>query len=153
MFEPGRPFQVNALGKTWTLGRITLALVRGFRDWIKEQLPDPVGPVGKIFDKLPEEEQIRRVKEAERIGNELKCFSMQSQLAQDYLRKEEGQAKWAQLWLSEHHPEIDEVTAFSVFIEAGPQIAKAFEVTGGSVKIPGQGPPGNSQAPTLTPAA
>jgi len=136
-FEPGRPFQIRALGKVWTLSRISLVMVRTFRDWIKNQLSDPLGPVAKIFDLLPVEEQIARVKDAERIGNELRCFSMQSKLAQEYLHKEEGQAMWAKLWLQEHHPDIDEVTAFAIFIDAGPEIAKAFEVTVGTTREPG----------------
>ena len=143
MFKPGRPFTIEAFGKTWTLGRITLEMVFAFRDWIKERLPNPLeGPVAKFFDKLPVEEQIERVKKAEQIGNELACFSMTSALAEEYLRKEEGQAKWAQLWLSEHHPDIDPSTAFSVFHElvSSGQFDDAFQQTEGTLKTPGGGP-------------
>lgn len=163
-FSPGRPFQITALGKTWTLSRIGLDMIFAFRDFIKSRLPNPLeGPIAKVFDKLPLEEQIARVKKAEQIGNELACFSMQSDLAQEYLGKEEGQAQWAKLWLNEFHPDTDLAMAFAVFVEASDQLAKAFEVTQGTMKSPGQGAPPmnlqmsmtdpNSQAPVPTAAA
>jgi hypothetical protein len=159
-FTPGRPFQVTALGKVWTLSRISIDMIFAFRDFIKSRLPNPLeGPIAKVFDRLPVEEQIARVKKAESIGEQLACFSMQSDLAQEYLRKEEGQAQWAKLWLQEFHPDVDLPTAFAVFVEASDQLARAFEVAQGQIKTPGQGgppmnlqmsmqePPGNSRTP------
>jgi hypothetical protein len=144
VFKPGRPFEIRAFGKTWTLGRMTLEMVLAFRDWIKERLSNPLeGPIAKYFDQLPIDEQIARVKKAEQIANDLACFSMASSLAEEYLRKEEGQAKWAQLWLSEHHPNIDAATAFAVFHElvSSGQLDEAMHQTDGVLKPPGGATP------------
>lgn len=164
-FSPGRPFDINALGKTWRLSRISLDMIFAFRDFIKSRLPNPLNSsIMNVFDKLPVEEQISRVKRAEAIANEFACFSMRSELAQEYLHKEEGQAQWAKLWLQEFHPDVDLTMAFNIFVEASDQLAKAFETTQGQIKTPGQGAPPmnlqmsmgaapNSQTPAAAPAA
>jgi hypothetical protein len=102
-------------------------MVFEFRDWIKTKLVDPLaGPIAKVFDKLPVEEQIERVKEAEKITKQLNCFSMSSALAKEHLSYEEGIAKFGEIWLRQHHPDIDSKTAFLVMQEVMPELAKAF---------------------------
>lgn len=101
----GHEQEVRAGGKTWTLGRLTVDVVLGFRDWIKEQLGDPFTNLERVFDRLPREEQIARVKEIEAIDKQLKNFSLQSPLANEWRSTELGAAKLFQLLLKEHHPQ------------------------------------------------
>jgi hypothetical protein len=154
VFEPGRPYQVKALGRIWTLSRLELSMIFEFRDWIKTKLPDPLGgPIAKIFDRLPVEEQIERVKKAERIAEELNCFSLTSSLARQYMGTEQGIAKLGQIWLRQYHPDIDEATAFLVMQEAMPELAKAFQHDDGPLLDNGAKPAGaNGQSSKAGPA-
>jgi hypothetical protein len=141
----GKETTVNALGKTWTIDRPELKVIRGFRDWIEEQLPDPMAIGEKYFAMLPPEEQLRRVKEAEDAKHQLKCFTLQSPLAKQYMAMEEGAAKLTQLLLQKHHPDVTVEEAFMVLQEIEPQLGKIL--ADGRGEVPGAGPvSGNSAA-------
>ena len=109
----------------WTLGRLELRITREFKQWIQERLADPLNK--EIFEFLPRDEQLARVKEQERITKDLKCFSLNSGLAREYLQTEEGAAKFLQLLLQRHHPDITEEEAFDVFMAYPQEVAAALD--------------------------
>lgn len=122
MLRLGKESTVNALGRTWTIGRPELKVIREFRDWIEQQLPDPMAIGEKFFNMLPADEQIARVKEVEDAKLQLKCFTLQCSLARKYMAMEEGAAKLCQLLLQKNHPDVTAEEAFMVLQEIEPQL-------------------------------
>lgn len=133
VLQLGKETTIQALGKTWTIGRLELRVVREFRDWLKDRLVDPLAIGEQYFRLLPPEEQLARVKEAEAIGRDLKGFSLQCDLARKALATEEGAAKLVQLLLQAHHPDVTMDEAFLVCQEAGPQLERAMASASGSL--------------------
>jgi len=139
LLNTGSETKICALGKEYIVGRLELRVSREFKDWIvKTQLPEPMDK--EIFDILPREDQIAYVKEQERTSRDLRCFSLGSELAQKYQQTEEGAAKFAQLMLQKHQPDITEEEAFSVLIEAADQFTAAMQAAQGD-KLGNRQPP------------
>lgn len=124
----GKSTTVPALGKIWTLGRITVGLIEAFAAWIREREPDPFAAAERFVDKLPREDALKLLDEAKQKADQLASFSLASPLAKKWMNTELGAAKLAQLMLVQHHPEMDEETAFSIFAAIGPeQLAQAIQ--------------------------
>jgi hypothetical protein len=49
-WSPGVEADVQALGRTWRLSRATRAVWRGFADWAREVLPDPLASVAAVIE-------------------------------------------------------------------------------------------------------
>lgn len=139
MLNTGLETTIHALGQSWTISRLELRITRDFRDWIKTQITDPLAIGEKFFAMLPAEEQIARVKEAEAIKRDLQSFSLNCDLAKQFMATEEGAAKFLQLLLKQHHPEVTEEQAFSIAMEAGPQLEKAIAAAQGKMPHSGNG--------------
>jgi hypothetical protein len=138
MLKLGKEHVVEALGQKWTFGRLSLAVIRAFRDWIEQQLPDPMAMGEKFFNLLPPDEQLARVKAAESTKQQLKCFTLKSDLAKEYMGTEQGAAKLVQLLLQKHHPDVSEDDAFLILQDIGPQLAEIL--SGARGEAPGLGP-------------
>lgn len=136
MLSLGQESTVEALGRTWRLSRLELRVIREFRDWIKQREGDPFARCdGKWFDKLPAEEQVRRVKEAESVAEQLRCFTLQCELAKKWTATEEGIGKLGQLMLREYQPGVTEEQAFAIFQEVGGQMQKAMAEAAGEMPL------------------
>lgn len=119
-------------------------VLRSWREWLVEQAGDPFADCGRPwFDKLPTEEQLARIRLAEKLADQLKPhkFSITSDVSQAALQSLEGAAQFGRLMLQEHHPDIDDNTAFQVWLAAGPELGKVLGRAQG--KVPG----GNGAAP------
>lgn len=146
MLEIGSTSTVKALGRTWTIGRLELRVIREFRDWIKTQIGDPFARVEKFFDRLPDAEKLRRIKEAEDECRQLESFSLSSDLAKRFMNAEEGAAFLFWQLLKPAHPDVTIEEAFQVCQAMGQQrqnevLAKsAGEVRGNGAApvVPGQ---------------
>jgi hypothetical protein len=121
MLNTGSETTVQALGQSWTISKLHLLKVtREFCLWVRDRLPDPIGDIGeKYFNLLPPEEQTARVKAAESIKRQLKCFTLGCDLAREYMTTEEGAAKFLQLLLLHHHPDMTVEKAFEIAMDAG----------------------------------
>lgn len=117
MLRLGKVSEAQALGKTWKVSRLELRIVRAFRDWISDRVKRKFDRVDKYFDKLPPEEQVAHQRLESATYDQLDSFSITCPLAQDYLRTEEGMAHFAWLLLREHHPDVTEDEALSVWLE------------------------------------
>lgn len=134
MLQLGKETEVQALGKTWRLGRLEIRVIRELRDWIKEQVGDPFAHLEKYLDKLPADEQQRRVKEAAEVLDQLECFTLDSPLAKKWLKTELGAAKLAHLLLTVHQPAITEEEAFAVMQAIGAEkMSEALDDAGGKL--------------------
>lgn len=125
----------------YRVSRMRHAVVIGFKAYVESCWVSPIET--KLFDKLPEAEQIARLNEHENAQRQLKSFSLACPLAQKYLETEEGWAKFAQLMLQKHHPEMTEADAFDLVVEHPEEFAKALSAAQG--KMPAS--PKNGQAP------
>lgn len=135
MLQLGKETTVHARGKKYTLGRVTLAVIFGFGEWIKEQLGDPFALAERFVGRLPADEWTRLFKEAEATARELEAFTLATEVARRFMKTERGAAKLGQLMLQEHHPDVSEDEAFDVLAEIGlVELNKA--VKRGTGKVP-----------------
>lgn len=144
MLNLGKETRIKAMGKTWTIGRLELAVIRDFKAWIMEHLP-PTAMPRELFESLPREEQVERYREQEWLAKQLACFSIQGDLAKRYLATEEGLAAFGRLLLRAHHPDVTDEEAFQVFQEAGPELARVMQDAAGEI------PEGNGRVPAAAP--
>jgi hypothetical protein len=142
MLNTGTDTTIHALGEEFIVSKLHLLKVtREYCEWIKDRLPNPVEDIGEQYFKLlPPEEQLARIKEAEKIKRQLKCFTLTCDLAKEYLSTEEGAAKFLQLLLVHHHPDMTVEKAFQIAMDAGEaEIQRAFSRAQGSVASGGNG--------------
>jgi len=135
VLELGREVVVEALGKKWTIGRLTLRIVKEFKHYLEELVGDPYAQIDdKHFDLLPKEEQLALLKEAKQAKDDLACFSLNCPLAKKYLAREEGVARFGQLMLQQSHPDITPEDAFDVWMAVGQEeMQKALQKAQGSL--------------------
>lgn len=97
------------------------------------------------FRLLNEQEQMLRIKAAEKLADQLKPhkFTISCPLSQEAMQTERGAACFGRLMLQEHHPDIDDNAAFQVWLAIGPELGKVMQRAQG--KVPG----GNGTAPAL----
>ncbi len=144
MLELGKP---TVVGK-WTVARLELRIIMAWREWLVEQVGDPFEDCSKPwFDKLPKEEQLARVKAAEKIVEQLKPhrFSIDCPVSQDAMKSVSGAGYFGRLMLQDHHPDITEEDAFQAWVkDIGPHLDKVMKRAQG--KVPG-GSGGNGTPP------
>jgi hypothetical protein len=147
----GEEVEVRVGEKTWRLGRLTVDVILGFRDWVAEQVGDPYAAAERVLPHLPKEDAVAAVKEAEATAKQLRQFSMQSPLAQSWAGTELGGAKLFQLMLRANHPAATHDDGLAVVMELGRKrmveatLAKAQgDARGGSA--------GNPSAPAESPS-
>lgn len=102
------------------LGRLTVAILRAWRDWIAEQIGDPFAEIDRVKAYLPSEEIVKRVKEAEATLKDLKQFSLGTATARKWIGNEIGQAKLFQLLMGGKATEDD---GLALVMEIGAEAA------------------------------
>lgn len=144
MLELGKVTKVKVLGKDWTVSRLELRVIDAWREYLVECVGDPFADCDRPwFDKLPDAEKVARIKAAEKVADQLKAhkFTINCEVSQQAMQTEKGAARFGRLMLEEHHPEIDDDTAFQVWLAIGPELDKVMRRAQG--RVPG----GNGAAP------
>lgn len=175
----GRETETQALGKTWRLSRWTLNVLDEFNDWARTQLPDPLAVADKAVERLQlsarrirqqaklkptdkdhldeneaafllqanAEQQERHSRNA--MDEATSYLSLQSRQFQSLLNSARGVARLLFLLLRDHHPDIDEDTAFAVASCLDEEeVKRIMQVTSGR-----GGGQGNADAPASSGAA
>lgn len=141
----GKETKVQAQGKTWTLGRLTVGVLEQFRDWISLQVGDPFADVERFVDKLAKEDAVAMIKEAKAVKDQLAKFSLSCDLARQYLSTERGAAQLIWLLMVEHHPDASLDDALAVILAIGAERLGGV-VRSASGEVLGARP-GNAPAP------
>jgi hypothetical protein len=119
MLELGKEQTIAVGAKTWRLGKLSVAAIRGFRAWIKERLGDPFAKVERVLPLLSKEDGLVRIKEAEAIAEQLESFSMQTPLAKRFMQSEEGIAVLFHQLMLPAHPDATVDDAMALLAELG----------------------------------
>lgn len=115
MFNPGSETPITLPdGRTFTLGRLEVRHIRALRDFVAAREGDPFELAERFLGKIPQEESLRMIREAEEIKKQLRCFSLACPLAQKHLATEEGLAFLLLQLLRGHHPQATESEALAV---------------------------------------
>mgnify|MGYP001582727139 CR=1 FL=1 len=117
MFNPGKQQDIRlADGRFARLGKLRLSVLRAFRDWVAEKAGDPFETVERWIDRVPAEETVRQLKEAEDVRDQLRFFSLACPLAARLLGTEEGLAKLLHLLMLERDAKAREEDAFEAVL-------------------------------------
>lgn len=136
--------RVKALGKEWAIsGEMSVGALLAFRDWVAAEVGDPFAALeDAIRFKRPEEEQRALYEQGKAVKEQLRCFSLKTELGQRYLYTEAGSLKFTELMLRDAYPEITNREVAVVTMAYGEQAPQ-----------PPRKPEGNGQAPLPLPAA
>jgi hypothetical protein len=121
-FLTGGPLRVGH--KTYTLSPADVGITLAFRDWIAEREGDPFDGLDKIVALLPKEDAVPLIKEAKSIKDQLRCFDLQTPLAQKHIKTQVGATELMRLLLVEHHPQITDREIFQVLAALAKQMQK-----------------------------
>lgn len=157
MYNPGQEQTVTTPdGKTWRLARLELRLIREFRDWISQRIGDPFETVDKYIDKLPADQSMQMIREAESKRDQLRSFSLGCDLAKQALATEEGQAELMRLLLLRHQPKATGEDGLAVVVALGEKLSDALEKASGDVPegngAVGNGIPGSTGTKSTAPS-
>ncbi len=145
MFDPGKESTLVALGRTWRTSRLEVRVVFGFRDYIRSAMPaDPFADVERLARFLPAEEVVRRVREIDARLEQLEKFTLQCPLAKEHMATEAGGARFVQLLLEKHQPDVTLEEALQVALELGQ--SRMGQVVAAAA---GQSPGGNGGGPAV----
>lgn len=113
MIEFGSEQTIDIGERKYRLGKMRLKYIREFRDWIRAKVGDPFALVERFIDRLPAEQTMALLREAEEVKRDLESFRLLCPLGQRFLFTEEGLSLVVGMLLSEHHPGAgeDEVQA------------------------------------------
>lgn len=115
MFNPGKQQDIQLpSGRYARLGRLRLSVLRSFRDWVAELVADPFEVVERWIDRVPAEETVRQLRQAEDVRDQLRYFSLACPLATRLLGTEEGLAKLLHLLMLERDQKATEDDAFEL---------------------------------------
>lgn len=141
----GKETKIKALGKEWTLGRTTVAIIEAVRDAIAERIGDPFVNLERFAPKLPPEKAFELFKEADAIAKQLQMFSLDCPIAEQFLETELGCAEYVRLLLQAHHADSTADTAMAILEHLGAEkVRKAAQQT------QGRGPAGNATGPEMS---
>jgi hypothetical protein len=115
----GRETEVEALGQTWRLSRLTRALWEDWLAWARPRIPNPLAAVRQDLANWPEEDREMLVKAA--LDSYSAVLTINSKQARDMLSTIEGSTKMVQLLLRQHHPNMTEEKALEIMMELGQQ--------------------------------
>ncbi len=91
-------------GQEFTLGRLSVAVLRTWRDWVANRVGDPFELVERFLGKIPEAESVRQLRAAEDLRDQLRYFNLGTPLAMKMLATEEGGAVLFKLLLQIRQP-------------------------------------------------
>src|SRR5262249_16380042 len=112
--ELPRETTVEALGKRWTFGRMSLSVLREFFARVRDWEGDPFADFERLGDRLPEADRAALFRECQARRDALCSLNLQDDLIKRYMATPEGMGAMARALLSAHHPDVDEDTAFAV---------------------------------------
>ncbi len=115
MSNLGRETTITVNGKSIKIGRLELAVLEELFAWIKKQEGDPFDDLERFIDKMPEAERAVLFREAQAKRNEMASLSLQSPIAQKYMKTPEGMGMMAMLLLRGGMPDITPSQAFDIF--------------------------------------
>jgi len=126
----GREQKVNVGGKVWTLGRLTVEAILNFRDWIEAQVGDPFADLAIWADRLPPDLWKEEYARCRLVRDQLRQFSLASDLAKKYLATEVGLAVLFCELLKPYHPEATPTDGLAMVMalggRAGETLARAM---------------------------
>lgn len=140
MLELGKEQVVTAGGKRWTLSRLTVAAIHGWRDWVAGQVGDPFADLERFADRLSPQDFKAEFDAARLVKQELQNFSLSCPLARKFLASELGVSALFHQLLLPAHPDATPDDAFAVVQVLGAGAAKALAAAAGNVS-------GNAPAP------
>lgn len=151
MYNPSGSEQEVTLadGRSFTLGRLTVAVLRKFKTWLAGEVGDPFADVERWLGRVSAEESARQLREAEGLRDQLRYFSFATPVAQKALASEEGLAKVFWLLLQARHPQATEEDGLAValhLVEAG-RVAAALREAQGLPEAGGGPGDGDGPAP------
>lgn len=126
-------------GRTWTLSRLELRHVRAFREYVVKAEGDPFEVVERFLGKLADSELMPLLKEAEKVRDQLRAFSMGCPLAQRHLGTEEGLSMLVGALLKKRHPDATEEDAFGVAVEVNRRLDEVLKAAQGELPPNGDG--------------
>lgn len=110
-------------GQSYHLGRLTLAPVERFFEWVRRQVGDPFAVAERFLDKLPPAQALELVKEAKSAKDALDGLDVSSELFRSWAAKLRGQAELMHQ-LSEG--KLPVAAAFDYLMRKGEEAARAF---------------------------
>ena len=126
-----RETRVRAAGKEWVIpAEPSVDVILRFRDWIAEQVGDPFEGLDVLVGYLPKEEMVAFIKQGRSLREQLKCFSLRCELAQNYLHTEIGGLKFTELILRDAYPDMTDKEVQAVTIAYGERLAAMSESEG-----------------------
>lgn len=141
----------DSAGKVWNFSRFNIAKLKDFGAWVKEQVGDPFALAEKLLTKAegygtgPLQDAIIRqyemeMERAKMLDAQLRGFSLNCPLAQQYMTTADGMGKMALIMLSGSHPNISEQEAVAVVLEMGAEdFAKILNASQGVDALPKSG--------------
>lgn len=127
-------------GRSFTLGRLELRVVRQWREWVAMRVGDPFDLVERFLGKVGDERLMPLLKDAEKVRDQLRCFSMGCELSQRHLATEEGLAYFVGLLLQGAHPKVTEEDIFAVAVEVNNRLAEVLSRAAGELPPNDGGP-------------
>jgi hypothetical protein len=127
-------------GRSWTLGRLELRVVRQWKEWVAARVGDPFETVERFLGMVGDDRLMPMLRDAEKIRDQLRCFSMGCELSQRHLATEEGLAHFVGLLLKGAHPAITEEDVFAVAVEVNNRLAEVLQTAAGELPPNAGGP-------------
>ena len=134
--------------KPYRLGKLRLRHIRAFRDWVAAQIGDPFAAIERFVDKLPGEQALALIKEAEQTKRDLESFRLLCPLGQRFLFTEEGLRMITGMLLEQHHPDASEDEIEEVVEVLASRMVEALTTAMGSV--PNEEGPGAQDRPAAS---
>lgn len=139
MPELGREVTVEACGRTWRVGRLTIDVVERFLDWLRPHFADPLEGLEKIIPLLPIEEAKALIREAREEKRALLDFD--SPPVVKALMTKRGRVHLFHAMMQTHQPTATLADAIAIVEEiGGEKLAQVIAAANGNV-------PGKAEAP------
>src|SRR5947209_5027603 len=119
MLDLGKETTVQAMGKTWRVGKLRLSVLEEFIAWIATQIPDPFEGLEKIVPLLDRQEALALIKEAKARKDALVCKDIGHPIIQEFQQTVRGALHLFWLMLKEHQPDVTKDQAFEIALETG----------------------------------
>jgi hypothetical protein len=113
----GKEVTIEALGKTWTVGRWSARVWDDLIAWLKPQLPDPYAHLERLIDKMSPEIANDALKRAEERAN--RFLSIGSPEVMELVKTPEVSMYLFWILLREKHPDVTRDQAMMIAASAG----------------------------------
>jgi hypothetical protein len=148
VLDLGQEQSVTVNGQVHVLGRLDVSVIRALREFIAQRIGDPFAIAERLQKMGADKETVMaKIREAETIDRQLKCFSMGCPLAKEYLATEEGACCIVLAMLRLKNPMATDCDAFAVIAELGKSAGLQTALDRAQGSLP------NGQAPAASQAA